>query len=297
MFTLLRESLARVLATAGKGLAISLVIFVSSPAWLESTARAAVIISEVMANPETGSEWIELANVGEEAQDIYNYSLYDTVSSPTLLHTFAEEMVVGPQETLVIGLDGSKLNNTGDTVNLYDHNGAIISSVTYGDTTKGLSWNYDQTTQNYLEHTPTPDTILVTTIQTPSPSPTPSPQAAPSPAPTPTPIPEPSPNLPAPLQTPKENTSQIKKEELFAQLAILLPQYQASFQLTSEPLTTATTSATVTDQVTTESQNFIPISPLPPKSGIISLIVGGILIATAGYSTLYVLEQKKLTTR
>ena len=298
MFTLLRESLARVLAAAGKGLCISLILFVSTPAWLGPTARAAVIISEIMANPETGSEWIELANVGEETIQISNYSLYDTVSSPTLLHLFAEETQLASQEVVVIGLTEAKLNNSGDTVVLYDDTTLQVATVTFGETSKGLSWNYNLATQQYEESEPTPGELLtLAPTPTPSPIPTPTPQASPTPSPDPTT--DVTSDDVSKKSEPQEPDSDLDSEsitrikiKLLTDLQTVLSRYSTDYTLAANnPELVATAAATQTASL----QVPIPLVKVPPKSGIISLIIGGILIATASYTLLYVLEQKKLT--
>lgn len=170
MFTQLWETFAHTMNRMGRSVALSLIFLLSAPLWVQSTARAEVIISEILANPESGTEWIELATTGEETVNISNFTLYDTVSSPSLLITFPEPTVLLPDTASIFEISGSKLNNTGDTLVLKDLTLTTLFETTFGPSTKGLSWQRSLHSNDYQELLPTPGEL----IQPPTPSPKPS---------------------------------------------------------------------------------------------------------------------------
>ncbi|PIR62963.1 MAG: hypothetical protein COU65_00765 [Candidatus Pacebacteria bacterium CG10_big_fil_rev_8_21_14_0_10_42_12] len=104
-------------------------------------ARAQVFISEIYPNPNSGeSEWIEIYNSSTQSADLSGFSLYDTLSQPSLLVRFSD-LIIAPLTSYVATISGSKLNNTGDTVIFYDSQQATASAMSYESSEKGLSWN------------------------------------------------------------------------------------------------------------------------------------------------------------
>lgn len=104
-------------------------------------AQAQVVITEVYPNPNVGeSEWIEIYNTATTSANLSGFSLYDSLSQPSLLIQFSD-LIIAPLTTYVATISGSKLNNTGDTVILYTDEEATASAMSYSSSKKGLSWN------------------------------------------------------------------------------------------------------------------------------------------------------------
>ncbi len=100
----------------------------------------APIISEVYPAPLTGeSEWVELYNPSSTPITLTGYTLKDLLTTPSVLYISGTE-VLGPLAYKAIVLSGSKLNNTGDTVQLLDPNGILVDTLSYTSSTNGQSW-------------------------------------------------------------------------------------------------------------------------------------------------------------
>jgi len=125
-----------------------------------SPSEALIIINEVLADPHSVSgdangdgivsgiqdEFIELLNYGSSAVDISGWSLTDAIKKR---HSFFEDTVLNPYEFFVVFGGGSPalpginwqtastgslgLNNSGDTITLFDINSVVIDQVVYGD--------------------------------------------------------------------------------------------------------------------------------------------------------------------
>lgn len=161
-----------------------LVLLSLSP--IEILAQTNVVVSEVFPAPNTGeSEWVELYNNASNSAYLSNWTLSDTLSSPSILHQFVD-FVLGPYEVFVLNLSGSKLNNTGDTVVLSDPSATYSATLTYPNATKGLSWHLNLTTNEVYEATPSAG-VVVTVSAVVAPTPIPSPTVTPIPTPTTTP--------------------------------------------------------------------------------------------------------------
>jgi len=106
-----------------------------------------VVITEFMADPEAVpdavGEWIELYNAGTTAVDLKGWALGDTSSS----HTISQSVTLASGQYRVLALNtttatnggvpaayayvGLSLNNAGDTILLYDAQGALVDEVKY----------------------------------------------------------------------------------------------------------------------------------------------------------------------
>ncbi len=139
---------------------------------LAPIANASVVINEFFPAPQSGAEWIELYNTDSETVDITDWYLEDTLSSPSILHSF-ESQQLAADELLVIELSSAKLNNSGDSITLYDGADQIIDTTTYTSSQSNLSWSR-QTNGEFVLTQPSPDQAN----PQPSPSPTPSPSPA-----------------------------------------------------------------------------------------------------------------------
>lgn len=289
MFTQLWETLARTYTTVGRSAACSLIFFVLIPHFIPSTARAAVIISEIMANPDEGTEWVELVNTGEETVTISNFELYDAVSSPSLLLHLPEPTELTPNSPLVLELPSSKLNNSGDTVSLYDADHTLLQSASFGDSIKGLSWQLSSLDPlTYTEAAPTPGIFELSTVEsTPTISPTPSPQTVST---SPTPVPTSTLDETPPLST----------EAMFSESQILEKTQLITGLLNSySPASLSHYATQIQEPSETPPPQTIevPKSFSPSKSTTLCLVIGGILIAVASYCILYVVEEKNLSSR
>ncbi|MBI5465320.1 lamin tail domain-containing protein [Candidatus Gottesmanbacteria bacterium] len=172
---------------------IASAIFLFSP----KVIFAQVVINEILPNPTSGNDWVELYNNSDQEVNISNWILDDEGTTTDMLKI--------PEGT-TIGTKGFKsfyvsnrLNKSGDTIYLYlpDKTETIDSykytsnpgdDVSFGrfpdgsDTWGSCSPTFE-TTNNCVVATPTP---------TPTPSPTPSPSPTPTPKPTSTPRPSPT---------------------------------------------------------------------------------------------------------
>ena len=109
-----------------------------------------VLINEVMYNPgENEPEWLEVVNVSNEEINIKNWSVSDVISTPTKNFITNTEVLLQPEEYLVIAKDTSfnsvhpgvnskvlfanfgTLGNTSDGIIIYDFRDGIIDSLFY----------------------------------------------------------------------------------------------------------------------------------------------------------------------
>lgn len=167
-----------------------------------------VFISEIYPAPQSGeSEWFELFNAGDSVIDLSGWTAFDQLSTATLLIALTNSMLK-PYQALVVPLSGSKLNNAGDGITLYDSSGQLVDAISYSSSEAGLSWHRAASesaelflgTANPGEWTP-----IVQSTQTPTSSPTQSfgtplptwtpPHTSPSPTPTTQASPAPTPGI------------------------------------------------------------------------------------------------------
>ncbi len=167
--------------------------------------NAQVVINEVLANPsgeESGAEWVELYNTGQEVASLSGCILY-LDDGDTQKVVFGNEDFV--DKFKVISWDGTKLNNGGDIVRLQctssqdsiaygNYSGAVVvapgDGVTFGRNPDGTGSFYILSavtlgSVNASPATPTPTaTPSSTATPTPTPTPTPTHTATPKPSPT-----------------------------------------------------------------------------------------------------------------
>ncbi len=98
-----------------------------------------IMLSELLPDPagsDATDEWIELYN-GGEAINLYGWLLTDGSSD----YDFPDESVsAGSYMQLTIGETGVSLNNSGETIQLIDPDGAVVSEVTYSEAAAGESY-------------------------------------------------------------------------------------------------------------------------------------------------------------
>lgn len=259
-----------------------------------------ILISEIYPAPLSGeAEWVELYNPTHTAISLGGYTLKDVLTTPSVLYTSSSE-ALNPLSYTVITLSGSKLNNTGDTVQLLDQNGTLIDAVSYPSSTAGQSWQRMQLGSNEsINGTPTPGGVnplfpLVAPTVLPSPSSTAttsafataptSPQAttsalptSPSPTPTLPSSPTPLPTASTPPSPPATNTLQLLLSEFHP-----CPEGGAEWLELYNPTTELATFAGM--RVTDESGNYRTLSGTVPAKGYAAFSWSGSLLNNAGDS-------------
>ena len=99
------------------------------------TSVSAVRINEIEINPSGGSngnEWVEIYNDGESDTDISGWEIWEGVygsSGPRKIQSIPDNITIQKGELYVIEWSGSKLNNGGDFVILYDSNSTKIDET------------------------------------------------------------------------------------------------------------------------------------------------------------------------
>jgi hypothetical protein len=113
-------------------------------------AQKSLVINEVMYDPINGEpEWIEIQNTSSTSLNLKNWSISDLYSTPTKAFIDYQDLVLLPNEFLIIAKDTSvknfhphinciikavnfgSLNSSGDGIFIYDFRNAIIDSVVY----------------------------------------------------------------------------------------------------------------------------------------------------------------------
>ncbi len=118
-------------------------------------------LNEVLANPkgDESAEFIELYNPSDGPIDITGYRLRD--ASKTGEYTFPPESHIAASGYLVLERTISKLslNNTNETLSLFDATGALVDTMTYLKTKEGISLNSTET--GWRGGTPTPGALNI----------------------------------------------------------------------------------------------------------------------------------------
>lgn len=91
-------------------------------------APGTLLINEIVSDPSEGEEWLEIMNPGAVAITLNGFTLKDATSHVTAL----PEATLPAQGYLVIEKPNGNLNNTGDTMSLFDGQNNLIDTVTYG---------------------------------------------------------------------------------------------------------------------------------------------------------------------
>jgi hypothetical protein len=104
-----------------------------------------IIINEVLPSPEgpdLEKEWIEIFNESNEEVDFSGWKISD-VTGATNAYTIPDRTIISPRGFLVLPRPTTKitLNNSGDSLNLYQPSGKIIDEVNYEKAPRGQSYN------------------------------------------------------------------------------------------------------------------------------------------------------------
>ncbi len=93
-------------------------------------ASSGLIINEFVSDPITGeNEWVEVYNSGDEVYILAGYTIREASGKTTNL---PDQYLTSGQYVVVESIKGN-LNNSGDTIELLDADGAVLDSVAYGD--------------------------------------------------------------------------------------------------------------------------------------------------------------------
>ncbi len=116
-----------------------------------------IILSELLPDPEGSDatdEWIELTNTGSSSIDLYGWQIGD----PSKTYTIQESTILagGEYRTFMVTETSVSLNNSGDTIWLYDPAGDVMDDVTYEDGETGASYAWSGSVWDWTSE-PTPD--------------------------------------------------------------------------------------------------------------------------------------------
>jgi len=105
-----------------------------------------IVFNEILPSPEgpdAENEWIELYNQNDFEVDLSNWTIQDTTGSTK---TYILNSKVPANGYLVLLRPETKitLNNSGDGLNLFNPNGEIVDSVTFGKASLDQSYNKTQ---------------------------------------------------------------------------------------------------------------------------------------------------------
>lgn len=184
-----------------------------------------LMLNEIMPKVGTGEkEWVEIYNNTNSDIDLTNWSIQEKTASTGNFVTYTISDKVLPSQSLCYyEFSSSKLNDTGDTVNL-NFNDTIQDSYTYTDSAIDKTFSRipdggEWVTDSEPTKTLTSCNNLATTIPTPTPTPTPTTTSSPTPSSTPTPTatPTPSPsssftisNIPSQITTDQSFTAKVE---------------------------------------------------------------------------------------
>ncbi len=162
---------------------------------------AQVVINEVMANPGTGNDWVELKNISDQTVNLSGWSIEDSNSLLTAVPSLSTQ-ILAPSEYLVLEVS-NRLNNTGDQVKLKNPANTLTDSFTFTQTTLDQSWARiaDGVGEFAAAVASRGSANQSAIVPTPSPSPSTAPSLSPTPSPSPNPTPSPSPQISVALPT------------------------------------------------------------------------------------------------
>lgn len=282
--------------------------------------QALPLITELCPKPSSGSEWIELYNPATETINLAGWQLWDQLSQPSLLYTFAD-FSLAPNTFVVVEV-GKKLNDTGDGVVLLDAESKVIDNVSYQSAQSDLGYSRialqkqadfawqittpnsflaptiaptppdsHQPTPTFTETTPSPALFLIPT-KTPTPLKSPTPSKTPSPTPLPTPIPKAINTSIMLTPTPSIFTTLIK---LQPSISIKPPATPSLDSLITQVESSESASHSSEQQLAEQPSKldrlvFFPISKNPFAA--LNVIIGGLVICSHAGITVWLDWQK-----
>ena len=237
------------------------------------------ILSEIMACPSSGNEWIELYNPFNEEINLNNWYLNDSYHQ---IHLY-EDILIPAKKIYTIEVS-RQLNNDGDSIFLHNPQQNIIQSFSYENCQKDSSFIFHEN-QWLVSLQPThnaPNIIFAPTI-------------------IPTPSPKPS-NTPAPKE--KSNQSIEEKYDngesgkntknnqvVSSNTHSLKPKLVSKLQLDSlkdSISNIASSSAYIqSDEIDNSTKSYSFNENTASKKGVINVIIGGTIFMLLGISGLY----------
>ena len=180
------------------------IFFFLAPIFTHSSARAAVVINELVPKmePATG-EWVELYNTGSESVSLDRWHI-DHTTGDVKSFILNASAVIGPHGFLTFSGTQTAISFSigGDTVRLFDANGTLADTKSYAGTL-GYNTSIGRSTDggdDWVVCAPDPYGATPNTNNNCPPAPTPTPTAAATPFPTATAAPTPTP-FPTPIPT------------------------------------------------------------------------------------------------
>ena len=126
----------------------------STTNFTDATTSEKVFLNEILPNPEDGSdnEYIEIANGSVEPVDLFEWRIKD--SSKSKGYQFKEHIILGPGEFFAIYRPDSKiaLNNSNESIYLYNPKNEITSNVSFDKSIKNSSYNFDGKTWKWSKY-------------------------------------------------------------------------------------------------------------------------------------------------
>lgn len=134
------------------------------------TARAQTLIkiNEIFPNPkgpDSGEEWVELKNFGTEPVSLGNWILDDGKADSAIGSSSykIQSSIIAPGGLVVLVVPSGKLslNNTSDTVRLFNENNILVDSVSYENAAEDLSYIF--IAEKWAWGNPTPNSANIQT--------------------------------------------------------------------------------------------------------------------------------------
>jgi DNA/RNA endonuclease YhcR with UshA esterase domain len=124
-----------------------------------------IIINEFLPNPEGSDEkeWIELKNISNEEINLSGWQIDDSEGG-SRSHTIPEGTLINPNGFLLLERQKTKiaLNNTTDSVRLFNNTGDLISQIDYEGAKEGLSYALEKNGNWFWSkaHTPGQENVI-----------------------------------------------------------------------------------------------------------------------------------------
>ncbi len=236
---------------------------------------AAVLINELMPNPSTGDDWIELYKSDSDETDISGWQIEDSTG---VVKIFSDGTKFASGSSYFQVLISNRLNKDGDNIKFKDKNNALIDEKSYNqDPGSDVSiGRYPDGSSNWGKLISTsPNTANSTFVPSPTPTPTstPVPTSVPTSSPTNTGVPASTPTT-KPIFTPTIYISPtIKKVSPTINLIISPTEYPTTIETTGTVLGESTEGTSAGKG----SGKEFPIFLLLLGSGIMFLVAAVIL--------------------
>lgn len=95
-----------------------------------------IVINEIIPNPSSGNEWVELYNKSMSSINLSGWKLKDDAGNEVNI----QSVVLEPNEYLIVYFSSNILNNSGDSLYLISKDSETINTVTYKKASKGKSY-------------------------------------------------------------------------------------------------------------------------------------------------------------